>query len=115
MSTLRKQVASELKTRDYVILTVLLLCLLYALGAAFFGDTGLLRYADLKKNKAQIEQELAGIKSENEKLKTDIDAFKNDSFYIEKNARENFGMANKDEYIFIYKKQGSSAPASINH
>lgn len=104
MSTLRRQVASELRTRDYVIFTVLLLLLLYLAGAAFFGDMGFIRYSELKKNRAQIERELAGINKDNEKLRTDIDSLKTDEFYTEKNARESFGLANKNEYIFIYKK-----------
>ena len=104
MTTLRRQVASELRTRDYVILTVLLLVLIYLASAAFFGDMGVLRYSDLKRNKIQIEHELAGITQDNSRLRADIDELKTDEFYVEKNARENFGLANKNEYIFIYKK-----------
>ena len=104
MSTLRSQVASELRTRDYVILTVLLLVLMYLASAAFFGDMGILRYSDLKRNKIQIEHELASIGKDNSRLRSDIDSLKTDEFYVEKNARENFGLANKNEYIFIYKQ-----------
>jgi cell division protein FtsB len=92
MTTLRRQVASELRTRDYVILTVLLLVLVYLASAAFFGDMGVLRYSDLKRNKLQIEHELASITKDNGRLHSDIDALKTDEFYVEKNARENFGL-----------------------
>ncbi len=103
MTTLRGQVASELRTRDYVILTVLLLVLIYLASAAFFGDMGIIRYSDLKRNKIQIEHELASINKDNSRLRSDIGELKTDEFYVEKNARENFGLANKNEYIFIYK------------
>jgi len=100
---LRKQVRTELKVRRYVVYTLLLLSICYMAGTLVFSDMGLLRYIELKKKQDSLDLELKNIMDENFKLKASIDSLKNDDFYVEKNARENFGLSGKDEYIFIYK------------
>jgi cell division protein FtsB len=101
---LRKQVASEIKKRDYVVFTILLLTLIYLSTAFFFNDKSLLSYFDLGKKETALQSEVDTIRQENEKLKAIIESSSENDFYLEKHARENFGLAEPDEYIYRYEK-----------
>ncbi|GAB4405643.1 MAG: hypothetical protein OHK0032_00240 [Thermodesulfovibrionales bacterium] len=99
---LRKQVASELKKRRFIFYTVIFLTLLY-MGINFtLGDSGLLRYLELRDKKMRLEEEIKEVESKNIHLKSEIKLLKENPFYLEKHAREDFGMARPDEYIFKY-------------
>lgn len=99
---LRSQVRAELKWRRYVAYTLLFLCILYVAANLVFGDMGLIRYFELKDKSEALEKELSGLRLENERIRESIKSYKDEDFYAEKNARENFGLAGKDEYIFLY-------------
>jgi cell division protein FtsB len=107
---LREQVRTELKRRRYIIYTLLLLSLIYVGINFVFNDTGILRYLELKDNNIAIEADLNRVLEGNERLKTAIDSHKMNDYYIEKHAREEFGLAGPDDYIFIYEKKDNSAP-----
>jgi cell division protein FtsB len=101
---LRKQVASELKKRRLIFSTILLLSLLY-LGVNFlFGNVGFLRYLELKEKKVLLERELATIETNNRQLRAEVQLLRENPFYIEKHAREDFGMAKPDEFVFRYDR-----------
>ncbi|MBM4129337.1 MAG: septum formation initiator family protein [Nitrospira sp.] len=101
---LRKQVVSEIKKRRLITLTVLLLALIYIAVSVVFGDMGLLRYFELNKKRANLERQIKETQRENEQLKGTIKSIKEDPYYKEKHAREEFGLAKPDEYIFQYDK-----------
>jgi cell division protein FtsB len=101
---LRKQVSAEVKRRRYIIYTLLLLSLLYIIINLVFSDMGLMRYMELRQKKIALEREISDIQRENERLKATIKAYKENDFYTEKHAREEFGLARPDEYIFLYEK-----------
>lgn len=101
---LRKQVSSERKKRRLILFTVVFLIFSYLFISLIFGDTGLFRYMELKNKKAQIEREIKFIETKNARLKSDLKIMKENPFYIEKHARENFGMAKPDEYIYNYEQ-----------
>jgi len=101
---LRRQVDSELKKRSYVAYTVLLLALLYVLGTLVFGERGLMRYAELGKKETALRSEVSHLKQENDKLRAVIESYEENEFYLEKHARENFGLAGPDEYIYRYEE-----------
>jgi len=100
---LRQQVLAEVKLRQYFWNTVLSLALIYMMGSMIFGDMGLLRYLELRDRQITLEQELDAVTAQNMGAAQRLQALGSDDFYIEKNARESFGMATEDEYIFIYK------------
>jgi cell division protein FtsB len=102
---LREQVRTELKRKRYVIYTLLLLSIIYVGINFVFNDTGLLRYLELRDKNIAIEADLNRVVKENEKLKAAVDSHEKNDYYIEKHAREEFGLAGPDEYIFIYKKE----------
>jgi cell division protein FtsB len=104
VNLLRKQVVSERRKRRLIFLTVILLSFLYLFISLIFGDMGLLRYRELRKTKVQLEARINNIEAENAQIKTYIKSLKEDPFYLEKHAREDFGLSKPDEYIFQYDR-----------
>ncbi len=101
---LRKQVVAEIKKKRLVFLTIVVLSFLYLSISLVFGDMGLLRYAELNKIKTKLENQITAISGQNEQLKSQIKLLEEDPFYKEKLAREEFGLAKPDEFIFHYDK-----------
>lgn len=101
---LRRQVSAELRKRRYVFYTAALLFLLYIAVSFIFGNTGILRLMELEQKKTALKKEVAEIKKQDEGLKASIKSYKENDFYMEKHAREDFGLSNPDEYIFVYDK-----------
>ncbi len=101
---LRKQVVSEVKKRKLIFFTFVVLSFVYLSASLLFGEAGLLRYLELNKTKNGLEKQLVEIKRQNEQIRAQIKLLKDDPFYKEKLAREEFGLARPDEYIFKYEK-----------
>ncbi len=101
---LRRQVSSELKLRRYVLNTALILGIVYVFGTLIFSSMGLLHYMDVKEKHRSISRALDRIEATNGQYRTSLANHKNDTYYLEKYARENFGMSKPDELIFLYKK-----------
>ena len=101
---LRKQVTAEIRKRRLIFLTIILLSFLY-LGVTFvFGNAGFLRYVELREKKAGLERENRDIEVRNSSLRSDVKLLRENPFYLEKHAREDFGMARPDEYVFTYDR-----------
>ncbi|MFZ6017303.1 MAG: FtsB family cell division protein [Nitrospirota bacterium] len=105
---LRKQVVSEIKKRRLIFFIIILLSFFYLFISLIFRDMGFLRYRELNKTKARLEKQIDDIKKENMQLETQIKLLREDPFYMEKHAREEFGLARPDEYIFQYDSSTSS-------
>jgi cell division protein FtsB len=101
---LRKQVTAELKRRRLVFLTLAILSLLYLAITFTFGETGLLRYLQLREKKGQLVSEMRQVEIQNLRLQSDTKQLRENPFYLEKHARENFEMARPDEYVFKYEQ-----------
>ena len=69
-----------------------------------FDEAGFIKYINLKKEEKVIEQNIAKIEKEITALKEEIIEIKTDPFHIEKQAREDLGLAKPDEYVFMYGK-----------
>jgi cell division protein FtsB len=102
---LRKQVESEIKRRRYVVYTLLFLSILYVTATLVVGDRGLMRYLELSDKEQSLQVEVSQLQKDNVKLKGVIDSYEKNEFYLEKHARENFGLAEKDEYIYLYEEE----------
>jgi len=101
---LRKQVTAELKKRRLIFLTVAILSLLYLVMSFTFGETGLLRYLQLREKKSQLVSEIRKVETQNLRLQSETKRLRENPFYLEKHARENFEMARPDEYVFKYEQ-----------
>ncbi len=101
---LRNQVSSEMKKRRLIFLTVIFISFLYLAVIFIFGETGLISYIELSGKRARLQQELKDIEANNARLRADLKQLNENPFYLEKHARENFGMAKPDEYTFKYEQ-----------
>ena len=101
---LRKQVFSEVKKKRLIFFTFVVLSFIYLSISLVFGDMGLFRYLELNRTKMNMESQLSEINRQNEQLRTQLKLLKEDSFYREKLAREEYGLSKPNEYIFEYDK-----------
>lgn len=104
MSELRRQVLSEIKRRRLIFITIAILTLSYISIIFVFGDSGLIKYIEMKGKKAKLEKEIKEIELMNVRLRKELQLLKENPFYIEKYAREEYRMARPDEYIFMYER-----------
>ncbi len=104
VNLLGKQVRSELKKRRLIFITIILLSFMYLIISVIFGNMGLIRYRELNKTKILLETQIREIDKENKQFRSEVKSLKEDPFYTEKHARENFGLAKPDEYIFQYDR-----------
>jgi cell division protein FtsB len=101
---LRKQVVAEVRKRKLIFLTVIFLCFVYLIINILFGDMGFLRYRELYTKKTRIEAQIKEIEQENKQLRSQIQSIKEEPFYKEKHAREDYGLARPDEIIIQYDR-----------
>ena len=104
MTTLEKQVNSEVKKRQMIFFTVIVLTLLYLSISLVFGDMGLFKYIELNRTRKSLDKQIAQIINQNEQLRSQLKSLKDDPFYREKLAREEYGLSRPDEYIFQYDR-----------
>jgi cell division protein FtsB len=100
---LRQQVKFERRRRNAIFFAIISAAFFYIAAQLVFGNMGLLKYSALTKTKNRLDTEINALGRENKTLKKQIAAFKGDNFYIEKYAREEYGMAKPGEYIFQFK------------
>lgn len=79
---------------------LLLLVLAGILYAFVIGDSGAIRIAILRHQRAQADQDIAELRHNAALLETEIERLKNDASYIEKIGRERFGYVRPDEQVF---------------
>lgn len=101
---LRKQVHSEVKKKRLITFIIIVLSFAYLSLNLLLGDAGFLKYRELYGRKMQLEQEISNLQMENARIKTQVKALKENPFYSEKYAREEFGLARPDEFIFQYER-----------
>ncbi|MDA8082408.1 MAG: septum formation initiator family protein [Nitrospiraceae bacterium] len=101
---LRQQVVTEVKKKRLIFFTFMLLSFIYLSINLVFGDMGLVRYLELNKTRRNLDAQLVELNRQNDELRTQIKMLKDDPFYKEKLAREEFGLAKPDEYIFKYDR-----------
>ncbi|MDH4230933.1 MAG: septum formation initiator family protein [Nitrospirota bacterium] len=99
---LRKQVLAEVRKKKLIFLTFVILSFIYLSISLVFGDMGLFRYLELNRTKVNLEKQIDEINAQNEQLRTQLKLLKEDPFYREKLAREEYGLSRPNEYIFQY-------------
>lgn len=103
-SNLRQQVRLESKKNNIIFYSFIIIAFGFVVAALLFSDTGISKYLRLKEAKKNLELEIAEITQKNKTLQSHVSALKTDPFYIEKHAREEYGLAKKDEYIFKFSE-----------
>lgn len=77
-------------------------CIAFILFFTVFGEKGLLRIYELKKDKSAIDSKLIKIKDENDKLKREVFALQSDRRYVESIARKDLGMVRSNEVVYQF-------------
>jgi len=98
---------NEHKVLDRGLKFTVLFILLLAIYTILFGENNIFKYFDKVKARNELLSQVESLESENEKLQRTIDYLQNDSFYIEKKARENLGLIKEHEEVYVlvnYKK-----------
>jgi cell division protein FtsB len=75
------------------------------LGFALFGDRGILDMLKLSNQRGELVGKVGELEAQNEQLRTEIAALKNDRSYIERVARTELGMVREDELVFQFQAQ----------
>jgi len=75
-----------------------------------FGDRGLLMISRLHRDRDEMQQKLADLKGENDKLKREIAALQSDRRYLESIARRDFGLVRSNETIYQFPSQDKPQP-----
>ncbi len=75
-------------------LLVVIMILLFLLSAAYvvFNDRGLLKYLNLKKEYAELKNQVKETDKKNKSLRAEIDSLKTSDVKIEQTAREKYDM-----------------------
>lgn len=79
--------------------------------AVFFGEHGIVRELQHRREKLALEQELRRVETQNTALRKEIEALRNDGKYIETIARRELGMVKPDEIIYQFPPSGEKASA----
>lgn len=80
-------------------------CLLFILFFTVFGERGLLRINDLKRELNQINTRSAELREANAKLAQEIALLHNDRRYLERRARKDLGLVRPNEIIYQFPAQ----------
>jgi cell division protein FtsL len=99
----------EPKGRWKYLVVLVLIILLVITYYTVFGERGVLELRKLERTVEEAKAKTEEVKMENERLKQEIQRLQSDQQYIEKLARQELGLARKDE--MIYKKVTPAPPA----
>jgi cell division protein FtsB len=101
---LERQVRAEANRNRMIFYTIIVLTFAYLTISLVFGDMGLLKYLEMNKTRKGLEQQITEMHQQNQQLRQQLNSLKEDPFYREKIAREEYGLSKPDEYIFQYDR-----------
>ena len=102
------------KLSQHVINYGLMAALTLMLFFLVFGEWGLLHYHRLSEERRMLEERSQALQRENELLREKIYRITKDDRYLEKVAREDFGLAKKGELIFLFPGGGVKEAGAKN-
>ncbi|KKP24865.1 MAG: hypothetical protein SZ59_C0001G0183 [candidate division TM6 bacterium GW2011_GWF2_28_16] len=76
----------------------------FVIYAIFLGQTGLGKYLNLKKEIDTEKKSVKELENKISKIENDINKFKQNSFEVEKTARLDLQMGEKDEVVYLLDK-----------
>ena len=86
-------------------LAILVFCALIILWILFSPQTGVWQYYSTKEELHQLQIANEALRTENKALQVELDKLQNDKSYLEKVAREQFGLIKKNEIIYDFNKK----------
>jgi cell division protein FtsB len=109
---IRRELGFWTKTNRIIFAGLLVVCLF----GVVFGDYGLYRIFELRKERGHLEEEITAWTMKQRILEERKDKLKNDPFTVEKIARERAGLYKPGETIFLFQNPdsiGNSDPDRI--
>lgn len=100
---LKTQLLKERKRKNRIFFIIFLFIVAFLFYSFFLADMGYLKYLELKHNEKKLIREIKEISAENELLKKEIELLKKDPSYLEKYAREKFGLVKPGEMVFQFQ------------
>ncbi len=70
-----------------------------------WGDGGLLSFNELRRNYAQLEQELVDLDAQNIQLSKEIRLLKSDDAYVEKMIRQRLHYVRDNEVLYLFTNE----------
>jgi cell division protein FtsB len=101
---IRREFGFWTKTTKIIFVGVLAVCLF----GVVFGDYGLMRIIELRKERARLEEEITAWTMKQRILEERKDKLENDPFTVEKIARERAGLYKPGETIFLFMNPDST-------
>ncbi len=88
-------------------LTIIIVVLI--LGFILFNKHGLWRLATLRREQAQLNEQIIELQARAESLRSDVNSLETDMAYIEQLAREKYRMVRRGEKVFRVIQNGQEA------
>ena len=101
---IRRELRFWTRNTKVILIGVVLLCL----GGVVFGEYGLLRIIEVKRDRGRLESEITEWKMKQRLLEDEKDRLTSDPFTIEKMARERCGLYKPGELIFVFPDDTTS-------
>lgn len=75
----------------------------YLLLVAVFGEQGLLKVRQLRRERIELEERVAALQAETAELRSDVRGMQSDPFLYEKAAREQLGLVKPGEVVYDFR------------
>jgi len=98
----RQQVADNRKKRQLVFLTLGVLLFIYLTYSLIAGESGVLKYIELRSMKEKMLAETNVMKAQNEDIESEIKNLEKEPELLEEHARE-YGLTKEGEWIFKFE------------
>ncbi len=98
----RIKVEENHRKKRLVYLTFGIMMFIYLTMNMVLGDSGFLKYMELRETRDRLTEETMALKAQNEAMQSDIEQLRKNPDSVEGIARE-YGLSKKDELIFRFK------------
>ncbi|MFZ1947473.1 MAG: septum formation initiator family protein [bacterium] len=99
----RRRLRFWTRNTKILLIGVIVLCL----GGIIFGEYGLVRIIEVKRERGRLEAEVAVWKMKQRRLEIEKERLTSDPFTLEKMARERCGLYKPGELIFVFPQDSS--------
>lgn len=102
--------AQAIRLRQILLTIVPALLALAVVILALFGDNGLLRRHDLRRQLYQVTEEMKALKEENQRLRIEIERLQKSGVALEREAAERLLMASPGSTVYRFPKEDPQDP-----
>jgi cell division protein FtsB len=98
--------ASTPRGKGLILLLVGLILLVWYF--SLFGEKGLIKIIQLRRERDRIVADVSRMEEENKKLQEEIKRLREDSRYLESVARRDLGLIKENEILFIFEDEAAA-------